>query len=311
MKTVKKILKWTTLVLIILLTGIAGITASRQHVKYEAPYPGIHASKDTAVIAKGKHLVYSIAHCNACHNKENTESLLETGEDIPLTGGFVFDLPVGKIYSRNITPDKETGIGKYTDGEIARMLRYGVRPDGTAAFDFMPFHNLSDEDLTAIISYLRAQKPVRNEVPANKLNLLGNVVNAFMVKPVGPSEEILPSVKPDSTASYGRYLVTNVANCSGCHTTRDISGSFTGSLLAGGKLEENGITFLPPNLTPHPESRIYGWTQDMFINRFRMGRAIKNSPMPWNNFKHMSDLELKAIYKYLQTVQPMPTNKAG
>ncbi len=311
MKTVKKILKWTVLILFIMLIGIAGITASRQHVKYEAPYPDIHASKDTAVIAKGKHLVYSIAHCNVCHNNQNTDSLLEKGEDVPLTGGFEFDLPVGKIYTRNITPDKETGIGKYTDGEIARVLRYGVRPDGTAAFDFMPFHNLSDEDLTAIISYLRSQKPVRNEVAAHKLNMLGNIVNAFMVKPVGPSEKIERAVKPDSTASYGRYLVTNVANCSGCHTTRDLTGGFTGAFLAGGELEEKGVTFRPPNITPHPESRIYGWTQDMFINRFRMGRSVKNSPMPWNNFKYMSDLELKAIYKYLQTVTPMPTNKAG
>ena len=75
--------------------------------------------------------------------KRMLDSLLKLGQDVPLTGGFVFDLPVGKIYSKNITPDKETGIGDYTDAEIARALRYGVHADGTVVYDFMPFHNMS------------------------------------------------------------------------------------------------------------------------------------------------------------------------
>jgi len=190
-------------------------------------------------------------------------------------------------------------------------LRYGVHPDGTVVYDFMPFHNISDEDLTAILSYLRAQKPVRFSVPENKLNLLGNVVKAFMIKPVGPSEKIPASVKPDTTAAYGRYLVSNVTECGGCHTTRDMTGAFTGAPLAGGKMMEKDLPqpFYPPNLTPHPSSRIYGWTQEMFISRFRQGKLVANSPMPWNSFKRMTDLELKAIYNYLQTVKPVPTNK--
>ena len=159
----------------------------RQNIKYDRPYPAIAATADTNVIMRGKHLVFGAAHCASCHSLTNADSLLKLGQEVPLTGGFVFDLPLGKIYSRNITPDKETGIGNYTDAEIARSLRYGVHPDGRVVFDFMPFHNMTDEDMTAVISYLRAQKPVKNKVPDHELNLLGKAVKAFMIKPVGPN----------------------------------------------------------------------------------------------------------------------------
>lgn len=311
MKKIKKIFKWTGVILLVFILGITVITASRQQIKYTAPYPDIKASADTAVIAKGKHIMFDIAHCTGCHSRANADSLIAIGEDVPLTGGKLFNLPVGKIYSKNITPDIETGIGKYTDAEIARALRYAVHPDGTVVYDFMPFHNISDEDLTAIISYLRAQKPVRFRVPDNNLNIIGNLIKAFLVKPVGPAENILKSVTPDSTATYGRYIVTNVADCGGCHTTRNMAGQYIGEPLAGGKMMEVGPDnpgLLPPNITPDSTSRIFGWTQEMFIDRFRRGKLIEKSPMPWNSFKRMSDLELKAVYKYLRTVKPAKTN---
>ena len=306
MKKFKKILKWTGLTLALILSAITVITASRQKLTFDAPYPDIAASKDTAVIARGKHLVYSIAHCADCHSTVNADSVLKTGNDVALSGGVVFDLPVGKIYSRNITSDKETGIGKYTDQEIARALYYGVHPDGTAIFDFMPFHNVSKEDMTAIISYLRSQKPVKNKVPDNDLNALGKVINAFLVKPVGPNGDIPASVKPDTTASYGKYLVTNVGNCGGCHTQRSISGAYTGAFLAGGNpMETKGYPSLtPPNLTTDSSSRIFGWTLENFTARMRMGKLIPYSHMPWNTYKNMTDDELKAIYKFLKSVKP-------
>src|SRR5580765_653107 len=175
MRRLKKILKWTAIVLLVLIGGFTIAVMARQNLKYDAPYPGIKASKDTAIIAKGKHLVYSAAHCMDCHTNVNSDSLLSLGQEVPLSGGHLFDLPIAKIYSKNITPDSATGIGRYTDAEIARALRYGVHPDGTAVFDFMPFHNTSDEDLTAIISYLRSQKPVKNYLPGNSYSLLGKV----------------------------------------------------------------------------------------------------------------------------------------
>ena len=84
--------------------------------------------------------------------------------------------------------DKETGIGNLTDQEIARALRYGVRHDGQAILDFMPFYDLSDEDLTAIISWLRTQPAVKNERPAHEYNFLGKMIKTFVIKPSGDGE---------------------------------------------------------------------------------------------------------------------------
>jgi mono/diheme cytochrome c family protein len=187
-------------------------------------------------------------------------------------------------------------------------LRYGVHPDGTAVFDFMPFHNMSDEDLTAIISYIRTQKPVAYKKPDNKLNVLGYIAKAFLVKPVGPSEKIEASVKPDTTAAYGRYLTLNAANCSGCHTQRGLSGEYTGELLAGGNPMDNGN--IPPNLTPDSTGRLFGWSKQLFINRFRRGKLKANSEMPWSMYQQMTDDELKAVYNYLRTVKPVRMKQA-
>lgn len=302
----KRILKWIGILLLFIIISVAIITVFRQHLVYDAPYPAISASKDSAVIARGRHLVTSSAHCVDCHYTGNADSLLNLGQDVPLSGGVKFALPVGDIYSRNITPDRETGIGRFTDQQIARALRYGVHPDGGAVFDFMPFHNTSDEDLTAIISYLRSQKPVAKLKPENHLNVLGRLVNAFMVKPVGPTGEVPKTIQRDTTATYGKYLVLNVAECSGCHTKRDMSGAYTGAPFAGGgPMEEHGIVFTPPNLTPDSTSRIFEWTQKNFIDRFRMGKLIPQSPMPWNSYKRMTDDELKAGYQFLKTVKPV------
>lgn len=302
---IKKILKWTGILLGTLIVAIAVVVASRQHLKYDAPYPDIKASTDSEVIARGKHLVTGVAHCINCHSTANVDSLIDLGQPAPLSGGVLFDLPVGKIYSKNITPDKETGIGNYTDAQIARALRYGVHPNGDPVYDFMPFHNMSDEDLTAVISYLRAQPPVKNKVPDNELNILGNIVKAFMIKPVGPSGEVPASVKPDTTAAYGKYIVISIAECNGCHTKRDISGAYTGQPFAGGnEFDEHEHKVISPNITSDSSSRIFGWTAQDFINRFRMGKVIPYSPMPWNSFKRMNDDELKAIYYFLKTVPP-------
>jgi mono/diheme cytochrome c family protein len=302
MRKFKTILKWTALVLLVLAAAITLTVAARQNLKYDAPYPDIKASTDSAVIARGRHLVFSTAHCINCHSRRNPDSLLSLGLDVPLSGGVLFDLPLGKIYSKNITPDNQTGIGKYSDAEIARALRYGVHPDGTVVYDFMPFHNTSDEDLTAIISYLRSQKPVRNEVPKNKLNVLGKIVKAFMVKPVGPNGEVPKSVPGDTTAAYGKYLALSVSECSGCHTKRSLAGAYTGEPFGGGNNIEGFVT---PNLTPDSTGRIFNWSKQNFIGRFRMGKLHPQSPMPWNSFKEMTDEELTAVYNYLRTLKPV------
>lgn len=308
MKRLKKILIWTALIILLLLGGTTATVLLRQELVYERPYPSIKASSDSAVIARGRELVIGPAHCIDCHSTANADSLLNLGQEVPLDGGVLFNLPVGKIYSSNITSDSVFGIGRRTDAEIARALRYGVHADGTVVFDFMPFHDMADEDLQAVISYIRTQRPVNSNVPAHELNPIGMTAKAFLIQPVGPSAEIALSVKRDSSAAYGKYLALNVANCSGCHTQRSLTGAYIGEPFAGGNpFKEQGELFLPPNLTTSTESRIAGWSQEDFIARFRMGRLHPNSPMPWPSFKRMSDDDLKAIYNYLKTIPPAKT----
>jgi mono/diheme cytochrome c family protein len=175
----------------------------------------------------------------------------------------------------------------------------------------MPFHNTSDEDITAIISYLRSQPPVKNAVPERHLNLIGQAVNAFVLKPVGPTGAVPVAIPRDTTIAYGQYLAGSVANCRGCHTNRDLmTGAFIGEDYAGGfKMEtptDSGMySITSPNLTPHETGRIKGWTEEQFLKRFRSGKLIPQSHMPWGPFSRMDDLELKAIYKFLQTVKPV------
>ena len=307
---IRKILKWTGIVILLVIIGLYAVVLANQEKKYEAPYPNVKAVTDSATIARGKNLVFGAAHCANCHAPVGMEEKVSKGEEVPLSGGQAFDLPIGVLYSKNLTPH-ETGIGKLSDASIARALRYGVSTSGKALFDFMPFHNTSDEDLIAIISYLRTQPGVKNEVPKHDFNLLGQVVKAFLLKPAGPTEKVPVAVRRDTSANYGKYLANSVANCRGCHTNRDLmTGAFIGEDFAGGLKFENetdsGVYSLTtPNLTPHPTGRITGWTQQQFIARFRMGTLIPQSHMPWGPFSTMSDDELKAIYNYLQTVKPV------
>ncbi|MES2647216.1 MAG: c-type cytochrome [Bacteroidota bacterium] len=311
-KKILRILKWTGLILLAIIAIFSVVVASRQNLTYDAPYPNIKASTDSTIILRGKELVFGPAHCADCHAPNASAEELAKNMDVPLTGGFEFSLGIANIFTRNITPDKETGIGNLTDGEIARALRYGVKEDGTALFDFMPFHNTSDEDLTAIISYIRAQKPVHNPVPENRRNIVGNVIQAFLIKPVGPKGNVVKSIRRDSTIAYGEYLTNSVANCVGCHTPRDMmTGAFIGPDFSGGMgfkhpKDPDKITYFSPNLTPDKTTgRITNWTQDQFVKRFKKGKLLQYSEMPWNSFSKMSENDLKAIYKYLHTLKPV------
>jgi mono/diheme cytochrome c family protein len=314
MKRFLTILKWTGIILGSILLIFVLIVLFLQNRQFDAPYPNITAVTDSAVIARGKYLAYGPAHCSGCHTPAENQARLDNGEELPLIGGGDFALPIGHIYSSNLTPDKETGIGSLTDQQIARALRYGVGHDGRALFDFMPFHNLSDEDLRAVISFIRSQPPVKHKVPDRNLTFIGKAVKAFLIKPVGPDQPIQASVPADTTAAYGKYLVNNVANCKGCHTDRNLfTGAFTGPELAGGlKFDsdtEPGSYTVTPNLTPDAATgRITNWSVEQFTQRMRQGRIVPISHMPWAQFQHMTDSDLKAIYNYLHSVKPVKNN---
>src|SRR5262245_30435085 len=122
MKRFKKILKWTGIILGSLIIIFVILVFSLQNKTFSASYPNIHASTDSAVIARGQYLAYGPAHCSGCHSPAANQERINNGEHLPLSGGLEFALPVANIYSRNITPDDETGIGKIPDSAIARSL---------------------------------------------------------------------------------------------------------------------------------------------------------------------------------------------
>lgn len=286
----------------------------------EVEGPDLKASTDSAVIARGEYLVRGPAHCSSCHVGGSDESArVDAGEKLPMRGGLVmFDGPLGKLVSANLTPDSTTGIGRYTDRQLFRMLRHNVKPNGmTSLAPIMPFHGMADEDLVAVVSYLRSQPRVRNEVPAAVYTTFGKAIRtiapAFRPQFVTHASAA-PAAEP--TTTRGEYLARFVANCVGCHTNRDMrtgdpigpefAGGLTFQVEPGAPGEKDGLAFRSANLTPDTTGVLVKiGSKDGWIRRFRTGRVHKGSPMPWGQFALMSDADLEALWLYFNSLQPV------
>ena len=296
------------LVTLVLLAGAGVILVeARWKRRFEAPYPAIAASQDPAVVARGEYLVYGAAACAYCHLPREDWGRLDRGERLPLSGNHLFRLPFGDIFSANLTPDTATGIGRRTDADLARILRYGVRADGRAAFPLMEFQ-LTDEDLTAVVSYLRTQRAVTLNVPEHQLSRFGKALMAFAIAPVTPPSA--PAKSPvGPTVERGAYLANHVSSCVACHTNRGPDGALVGPAFGGGQrmdvAADSTKVFVTPNLTPDPATSPVGaWSEDAFLARFRAGELFPGTPMPWGAFKRFTDDDLRAIYRYLRSLPP-------
>lgn len=330
MKTLLSILKIAGTAVLVAAAVLAVYVWRTWDKVYTIPVPDVHASKDPGVLARGEYLVYGPAHCVECHTGSFDDLLkLGDGAKVALKGGTRFAAPpLGAIYSRNLTPDPETGIGRYSDGEIARMMRWSVRPDGQASVQpLMPFHNMSDEDMVAIISYLRAQPPVRNEVPDNEWTMMGKVIRSLSstFKPRDRATVNPPAkTPPDGTKARGEYLARYVADCVGCHTKLDdmtfapIAPEFAGGEeMEAATLDgaDPSIHFITPNLTPAKGSGLTKFPdRATFIARFKNGgRHYPGSPMPWEAFARMTESDIGSLYDFLMSLpaSPGPTGEAA
>jgi len=306
----RKILVAIGSVLVVLIVGGGIFVSARQNLRFDAtPYPDVVASTDSAVIARGHYIVRVVAPCAGCHGDPSQRAQYVSGADVPLVGGFNFDIPPGQFYTRNLTSDSATGLGSVSDKAIARALRFGVGHDGRALLPFMEMQGLADDDLRAVVSYLRTQPPVHNAVPEHHYNILGKVVRATVLsKPVGPSATPLAQAPHGASVETGHYLVESVALCWSCHTERSqMTGAFTGPRYGGttGFKEsyDTARTWSPPNITSDPETgRLGKMNEDQFVARFRQGRVLPGSPMPWQAFSKMNEDDLRAIYQYLKSV---------
>jgi mono/diheme cytochrome c family protein len=211
------------------------------------------------------------------------------------------------VTAPNITPDKETGAGKWTDQQFARAIREGVGHDERRLFPIMPYMNfreMSDEDLASVITYIRSIRAVRNELVKTQLPepIKQTLPPAYKVRSV-PQPDLSDPVK------RGQYLVT-IGNCAECHTPFDEKqlGRLPGMTLAGGQVMKGPWgEVAAANLTSDPSGISY-YDEAMFIETIRNGqvKARKlNSIMPWGYFRNMTDEDLKAIFAYLRTLTPV------
>ncbi|NOT33892.1 MAG: cytochrome C [Candidatus Eisenbacteria bacterium] len=302
----RRILLTLVMLLVVAVAAAAVFVASRQNQKFDPPYPQVTASGDSSVIERGRYVVRDVVNCASCHGDTTQLAARMSGADVPMSGGFKWNIPPGTIYARNITADPATGLGDVSDAAIARALRSGVGHDGRALLPFMELQGLSDEDLVAVVSYLRTQAAIPNPVPAHQFNLLGKVLRAtVLANPVGPRETPPVTSPRGATLENGRYLTESVALCWACHTQRSAAtGELTGPRFGGAtEFIEAGVSWSPPNITSDPETgRIGALSEDEFVARFRAGRLIPDSPMPWQGYARMSEDDLRAIYRYLKSV---------
>ncbi len=282
----------------------------------DTPLPAIQASTDPAVIAQGEYIVHAVAHCSACHGPAELVEARKIDFTKPMVGGNVWHAgPFGKFVAANLTPH-ETGIGLLSDAELARAIRHSVRKDGTLApFMRIVVGPMSDEDLTAVVSYLRAQPPVAAEHEAEEVGFIAKALSSKFTPRTDPAPPYFPLGA--TSVERGRYLAEGPAMCVGCHTPLDPMSGFapSGPLFSGAGPEpdhaEEGYEIVAPNLTPDLETgHIAKWTEDDFVARFRSGTALAGTKMPWPAFQKMAESDLRSIYRYLKTV-PAAKNDMG
>lgn len=292
----------------------------------QQPAPDVRVELTPERIERGRYLAVNVLQCIDCHS-ERDWSLYGGPPMEPVGAGRACldkNTPAagvnvgqtffpGRLCIRNITPDPETGIGGWTDGEIIRAVREGVSHEGEGLFPIMPYFiykHVADEDMEAVVAYLRSMPPVKSVRPERELDFPMSTLVQLWPEPLdGP----VPMPAKTDRLAYGEYLST-VARCEFCHTPRDPNSmeGFEGRRFAGGMpFFLNGRTMYTMNLTSH-ESGLGAWTREQFIQRFKMYKEpIKVAPenntlMNWNAFSGMTEEDLGLLYDFFMTVPPVP-----
>jgi mono/diheme cytochrome c family protein len=259
---------------------------------YDVPLPQITRSTDPAVLARGKHLAESLGACVTCH-----------GEN--LGGGRVEPMgPMGTIVIPNITTGRDGRGNLYSDAELARLVKHGLRRDGTTV-RLMPAQDWAwwpDEDVVAVVSWVRAQPPVDGDPGVVELRAMAKVLDRVDSIPIDVARRIdharVPTPPPPAPdAAYGAFVATS---CRGCH----------GEHLSGGPIPGAPPGLPPPlNLTPDATG-LGGWSYDDFMTVVREGKRRNGAPlnpfMPVDSIRNMNETETRALWAYLGSVPPRP-----
>jgi mono/diheme cytochrome c family protein len=253
---------------------------------------------------RGEYLAHAVMKCMVCHSKYDKKADPPALLSKEGAGEVLFEEGQIRIVVPNITSDPETGLGKWSDDAIARAIREGIADDGHALFPVMPyekFRHLSDEDLASVVVFVRSLPPVRSDLPPSKIPF---VFARLIQAAPQPLTEPVPEPDLSTPAQHGAYLVT-MGDCSGCHTPRNSKFQpIPGLAMAGGDPMGEVAS---ANLTPDPSGICY-YDEALFIGTMRTGfvgaRKLK-SIMPWWAFRGMTDDDLKAVFAYLRTLNPV------
>jgi len=296
---VKQILVGVGAVVGLAVVGVASFVGWHAHAfgssldrVYEVPVPSLSRTSDPVALERGHHIADAIAPCavSDCHGPD-------------LAGGKVIEVgPLGRFSAPNITAG---GLGvAYSDGELARLIRHGLKKDGRTV-RFMPSHEFNwipDDDMTAVISWVRTMPAVTKPNGPFEIGLLAKVLDRMNMIPIDTARrinhekvELAPPATP--TASYGAFLARS---CTGCH----------GDHLSGGPIPGAPPEMaVPLNLTPH-ETGLKGWTFEDLKKTFETGidkKGKKLDPMmPVTALAKLNDTEMHALHAYLASLQPLP-----
>ena len=261
---------------------------------------GAGAEPTDEMVAQGKSLVVA-GDCASCHTADPAR---------PFAGGKRIDTPFGAIYAPNLTPDRETGLGTWSDADFVRALRYGVAPDGSRYYPAFPYPNftkLTRDDILSIRAYLATLTPFQNKAPPPELRFPLNVRavmrvwNFIFFKP-GILE---PDQQKAADWNRGRYLVEGAGHCGACHTPKNILGADRRErAFAGGKVDG----WFAPRLDGAARSGLQSWSVDDIVEYLQSGRNAKShadglmAEVVVNSTSKMSDGDVRAIAVYLKSL---------
>jgi mono/diheme cytochrome c family protein len=315
----QRVLRKTALLLAVLVVVAAAVVAAYFGIlkPARAAPPDVRVAMTPERIARGRYL-YTLADCDGCHSPRDFTRFAAPVVDSARGSGFVFPPDMGfpgVVVGSNITPDPETGLGHWTDGEKIRAIRDGIGRDGRALFPLMPYpalRQMSDQDVESLVAYLNTLPPIRNPLPRTRLDFPASILIRTEPRPAGA----VPHPDTKDPVAYGRYLAT-LGGCAQCHTPGQHGRMDQEMLFAGGlEFRMNGAVVVSSNITPCPKSGIGQWTEEDFIARFHDYRPYlegKSPPvgpegftlMPWLNLARLPAEDLKAMYAYLRTQQPI------
>jgi mono/diheme cytochrome c family protein len=261
----------------------------------------IGEARANAALERGRALMQGIVACGNCHTPQTPAG---PAPGMELAGGLMADEPPFTAYAGNITPDPETGIGRWTDDQIIAAIREGKRPDGSIIGPPMPiqfYRDMSDEDARAIVAYLRQVPAVRNQVPRSTYRIP-------LPPNYGPPVTSVPAPPRGDKLAYGAYLAGPLGHCLECHSGRLPNGAAD----TGAGLGMGGMAFAGPwgishaaNITP---TNLKRYSDDQIRTMITHGRRPDGSamlpPMGYGYYRNVAAEDLDAVIAYLRSLPP-------